>query len=224
MARPANTRVLIIDDCPLFCLGLTYLLKLTPGYTVIGETGTIADALKIIEKEKPQLIIMEIHFGNENGMDFIPELKDKYPEIMILVLSIHDERYYSERILRLGAQGYIMKSAPVNQIKSAVNTIMSGKVYLSEEEKDRIFESLTGKKTRSIREWINSVPKLSDREIQVFSFIGKGYGTIEIAAKLNLSTKTVDVYKEHIKNKLHCNTTQELRQLAIEYLNYSDNL
>jgi two-component system, NarL family, response regulator NreC len=224
MARMGNTRVLIVDEYPLFCMGLSSLLKLTPGYSVIGEASTIADALKIAEKDNPNLVIMEIHLGNENGMELIPQIKAKFPGTLILVMSMHDERYYSERILRIGAQGYIMKNAPVNDVRNAVNTVMSGKVYLSESERERIFEAITGENSRSIKDWTNSTRKLSDRELQVFSLIGKGYGTIEIATKLKLSTKTIDTHKEHIKLKLHCNTSQELRQLAIEWTNYLTSL
>jgi len=224
MARTGNTRVLIVDEYPLFRMGLTALLKQTPGYSIVGEAAAIADALKIAEKEKPHLVIMEIHIGNENGMELISELKIKYPQILILVMSMHDERYYSERILRLGAQGYIMKNASVNDIKTAVNTVLSGKVYLSENERERIFDAITGAVSRGMKDWGNSMRKLSDRELQVFSLIARGYGTIEIASKLGLSTKTIDTHKEHIKIKLHCNTSQELRQFAIEWTNYSSSL
>jgi DNA-binding NarL/FixJ family response regulator len=224
MARAGNTKVLIVDEYPLFCLGMTSLLKLTPGYSIVGEAAAIDDALKIAEKEKPHLVIMEIHFGNENGMELITQLKSKHPETVILVMSTHDERYYSERILRLGAQGYIMKNAPINIVKEAINTVMRGKVYLSETERERIFEIMTSESTRGMKDWARSLRKLSDRELQVFSLIGKGYGTIEIASKFNLSTKTIDTHKEHIKLKLHCNTSQELRQLAIEWSNNSASL
>jgi len=224
MARPGSAKVLIVDEYPLFCMGLASFLKLIPGYSVVGEAATVADALKIAEKEKPHLIIMEIHLGSENGMELIPQLKSRYPGTFVLVMSTHDERYYSERVLRLGAQGYIMKNAPINNLKEAINTVMAGKVYLSENERERIFEALTGENARGMKNWGNSLRKLSDRELQVFSLIGKGYGTIEIATKLNLSTKTIDTHKEHIKIKLHCNTSQELRQLAIEWANYSASL
>ncbi|MDR0474234.1 MAG: response regulator transcription factor [Treponema sp.] len=219
MARPENTRVLIVDEHPLFCIGLSSLLKLIPGYSVVGEAATIDETLKIAEKERPHLVIMEIHFENENGMELITQLRSRYQEIIILVMSTHDERYYSERILRLGAQGYIMKNAPANIVKEAILTVMRGKVYLSETEKERIFEIMTSESTKGMKDWANSLRKLSDRELQIFSLIGKGYGAIEIASKLNLSTKTVDTHKEHIKIKLHCNTSQGLRQLAIEWLN-----
>jgi len=224
MARTGNTRVLIVDEYPLFCIGLSSLIKLIPGYSVVGEAFTIADAMKIAEKEKPNLVIMEIHLGNENGMELIPLIKAKCPGTYILVMSMHNERYYSERILRMGAQGYIMKNAQAADVKNAINTVMSGKVYLSEDERERIFEAITGENYRGMKDWANSMRKLSDRELQVFTLIGKGYGTIEIATKLGLSTKTIDTHKEHIKIKLHCNTSQELRQLAIEWTNYSASL
>jgi len=224
MAKTVSVRVLIVDEYPLFCMGLSSFLKLTPGYRVVGEAATIADALEIAEKEKPHLVIMEIQLGNENGMELIPQLKSRYPEIFVLVMSMHDERYYSERTLRLGAQGYIMKNAPINNVKEAINTVMAGKVYLSENERERIFESITGENARSMKDWANSLRKLSDRELQVFSLIGNGYGITYIASKLKLSTKTIETHKEHIKIKLHCNTSRELKQLAKEWTNYSSSL
>jgi DNA-binding NarL/FixJ family response regulator len=136
---------------------------------------------------------------------------------------MYDERYYSERLLRQGARGYIMKSANSDEVIEAIKTVMSGKVYLSESERERIFEAMTAETTRGVKDWAYSLRKLSDRELQVFSLIGKGYGTIEIASKFDLSTKTIDTHKEHIKIKLHCNTSQELRQLAIEWSNNSSS-
>jgi DNA-binding NarL/FixJ family response regulator len=221
MARSGNSRVLIVDEHPLFAAGLASLIKGISGFTVAAEAVNADDAVKTAEKEKPHLVTLEIHLGEESGMDLIPRLKSLDPEMVILVLSMHDERYYSERILRMGARGYIMKSASADTVTEAIKTVMAGKVYLSESERERIFEAMTGENFRGVRDWANSLRKLSDRELQVFSLIGKGYGTIEIASKFNLSTKTIDTHKEHIKLKLHCNTSQELRQLAIEWSNNS---
>jgi DNA-binding NarL/FixJ family response regulator len=137
---------------------------------------------------------------------------------------MHDERYYSERLLRMGARGYVMKTEPAENVMEAVKTVMTGKVYLSENERERIFEAMTDESSWGTKDWSNSLRKLSDRELQIFSMIGKGYGTIEIASKFNLSTKTIDTHKEHIKLKLHCNTSQELRQLAIEWSTHSGNI
>jgi DNA-binding NarL/FixJ family response regulator len=224
MARTGSIRILIVEKHPLFSKGLVSLITATPGFSVAGEASNIADALKIAEKEKPHLVTVEINLGDENGMDLIPQLKAINPEIVILMLSMYDERYYTERILRLGARGYIMKTESCDNVMQAIKTVMAGKVYLSENERDRVFQAMTGESSRGVRDWATSLRKLSDRELQVFSLIGKGFGTIEIASRFNLSTKTIDTHKEHIKLKLHCNTSLELRQLAIEWSNNSVSL
>ncbi|MCL2210656.1 MAG: response regulator transcription factor [Treponema sp.] len=219
MARIANTKVLIVDNYPIFIKGLTSLLETNNKLNVIGSTSNCEDALRIAEKEKPRLIILEIKLGNENGMDLISKFKSINPEAVILVVSTQDERFYSERVLRLGARGYILKTESIDVVMEAVNTVMDGKVYLSENERERIFQAMTEGSSRGAKDWTVSLQTLSNRELQVFSLIGKGYGTIEIASRLNLSTKTIDTHKEHIKLKLHCNSAQELRQQAIEWIN-----
>ena len=215
--RTGNIKVLIVDEYPLFHHGLASVLKNTTGYYIVGTASSVADALEINEKEKPDLVITEIHFKNENGMEIITKLKEKRPEIVILVLSTQDEKFYSERILRLGARGFIMKTESAESVLKAIKTVMAGKVHLSENERDRIFKAVAGETAKGVKDWTNSVRKLSDRELQVFSMIGKGYGTIEIASKLELSTKTIDTHKEHIKGKLRLSSSQELRQAAIEW-------
>ena len=211
---------MIVEDHPLFSKGLVSLIESRPEYSVIGEAANLSEARRIAETEKPELAIVDINLGDENGMDLIPWLKSQGPGIVVLVLSMYDERYYSERILRLGARGYIMKDEAGNKVLDAIETVMSGKVYLSDTERERIFDAMTGESFREGKDWAMSVRKLTDRELQIFSLIGKGLGTIEVAAKLNLSTKTIDTHKEHIKLKLHCNSSQELRQLAIEWSNH----
>jgi DNA-binding NarL/FixJ family response regulator len=223
MGRSSNTRVLIVDEHPLFIMGLISLLESYNKFSVVGTAEDISSALGIAEKESPRLVIMEISLGKENGMDLIQKLKTMNQEIVILVLSINDERYYSERILRMGARGYLMKTSPSNIVMDAIFTVLNGKVYLSESERERIFQAMAGESTRGAKDWTMSLEKLSNRELQVFALIGKGYGTIEIASMFNLSTKTIDTHKEHIKQKLHCNTSQELRQLAIEWSNIIGN-
>jgi len=219
MARIANTKVLIIDIYPIFIKGLISILETGNRLSVIGSASNCSDALRIAEKEKPRLVILEIRLGRENGMDIITKLKSLNPEVTILVISTQDERFYSERVLRLGARGYILKTEPVDVVMEAINTVLDGKIYLSENERERIFQAMTEDSSRGVKDWASSLQTLSNRELQVFSLIGKGHGTIEIAARLNLSTKTIDSHKDHIKLKLHCNTAQELRQQAIEWIN-----
>jgi len=217
--------VLIIDNHPLFIMGLSSLLEKTSKFNIIGTTANYEDALKIAENEKPKLVLMEIRLGKENGLDLIPKLKSMNSEISILIISILDERFYSERILKLGARGYVLKTESADIILDAINTVLDNKVYLSENERDRIFQAMAGNSGKGAKgDWTTSMQMLSNRELQVFSLIAKGFGTIEIASLLNLSNKTIDTHKEHIKLKLHCNTAQELRQQAIEWSNHSGNL
>jgi DNA-binding NarL/FixJ family response regulator len=224
MAKTGNTKVLIIDNYPLFIMGLSSLLEKTQRFNIIGTAANCADALKIAEKEKPKLVLSEIRLGKENGMELITKLKTINPEIVILILSIYDERFYSERVLRLGARGYVLKTEPSDIIMNAINAVLENKVYLSENERERIFQAMAEDSSRGVKDWASSLQSLSNRELQVFSLIAKGLGTIEIASRLNLSTKTIDTHKEHIKDKLHCNTAQELRQQAIEWSVQSGNL
>ena len=217
--------MLIIDNHPLFIMGLSSLLEKTSKFNIIGTTANYDEALKIAENEKPKLVLMEIRLGKENGLDLIPKLKSINSEISILIISILDERFYSERILKLGARGYVLKTESADTILEAINTVLDNKVYLSENERDRIFQAMAGNTGKGAKpDWTTSMQMLSNRELQVFSLIAKGFGTIEIASLLNLSNKTIDTHKEHIKLKLHCNTAQELRQQAIEWSNHSGNL
>jgi two-component system, NarL family, response regulator NreC len=224
MPEVKTTRVMIVEDHPLFSKGLASLIVGTgkSGYSVAGEAASLSEAMKIAQQEKPALAIVDISLGEENGMDLIPRLKSLDQDMAILVLSMHDERYWSERVLRLGARGYIMKTEPPQKVLDAIKTVMAGKVYLSDSERERILEAMTGESQRGVKDVAASIRKLSNRELQVFSCMGKGMGTIEIAGKFKLSTKTIDTHKEHIKLKLHCDSSHELRRLAIEWVNHPD--
>ena len=220
MPEVQTVKILIVEDHPLFSRGLVSLIESKQGYRVVGEATSLFEAMKIAEQKKPNLAIVDINLGSESGMDVILRLKARNPDIAILALSMYDERYYSERVLRLGARGYIMKDKSANKVMEAIHTVMSGKVYLSDTERERIFDAMTGESQRGAKDWAVSIRKLSDRELQIFSCIGKGLGTIEIANKFNLSTKTIDTHKEHIKLKLHCASSQELRRMAIEWASH----
>jgi len=223
MAAVKIVKILVVDNHPIFVKGLAALIESTPEYKIVAEAPGLTDALAIAMKEKPDLAIIEINLGDESGMDIILQLKSQNPDMAILILSMYDERYYSERVLRLGARGYVMKTEPPNKVLDAIKTVVSGKVYLSDTERERILEAMTGESQRAGKEWTVAARKLSDRELQIFSCIGKGLGNIEIANKYNLSTKTIDTHKEHLKLKLHCNSAQELRRLAIEWASHPGN-
>lgn len=208
--------VLIIDDHPLFSRGLAQLIETQREYKVVAMAHNRNEALDAIQANLPNLAIVDLNLGQEDGLDLIKDILIYSPKTTVLVLSMHDERYYAERALKAGAKGYIMKAEAETQVINAIRTVMDGKVYLSEKEKARIEDFNSGKELEE-EDTLSSVSNLSDRQLQIFSLIGKGLGTVEIASKLNLSIKTIDTHKENIKVKLHCASSAELRQMAIEW-------
>lgn len=213
-------KVLIVEDHPLFSEGLAQLIETMPQYNVAGNVTNINDAMSFLENTIINLVIVDLNLGDEDGLELIKLIKNKYQNIYILVLSMHDERFYSERALKAGANGYIMKEEAGTKVLEAIKTVMAGKVWLSENERIRLNDCLTGSGTGIVsgNDSFANINTLSNRQLQIFTLIGKGFGTLEISQKLNLSTKTIDTHKEHLKLKLHCNTSQELRQLAIEWV------
>ncbi|MDR2553439.1 MAG: response regulator transcription factor [Treponema sp.] len=209
-------KVIIVEDHPLFSKGLISLIIREPPYMVVGEAKTAGEALELARTKNPSLAIVDLNLGEEDGITVIRELKREFPCIKILVLSMHDERYHAKRVLEAGAQGYIMKEEAGDNVLDAIKTVMSGEIYLSSTERERLF-SFVHQASRQNADSYTLLRKLTDRQLQIFSLIGKGLGTIEIANKLSLSGKTVDAHKEHIKTKLCCASAQELRQLAIEW-------
>jgi DNA-binding NarL/FixJ family response regulator len=205
---------MIVEDHPLFSKGLSSLIGSREGYTVTGEARDSAEALKCAEEERPDLVILDLNLGDEDGLDLLKELRRRFPAMLVLVLSMHDERYYAERVLKAGGRGYIMKTEAGNRVVEAIETVLAGKIYFSRAEGERLSGFIeSGQRRRPLI----PVETLSDRQFQIFNLLGKGLGTVEIAAKLNLSAKTIDTHKEHLKDKLRCNTAQELKQLAIEW-------
>ncbi len=209
------TKVMIIEDHPIFSKGLAQLINVQKVFQVVGEATNHEEAMEILAAEKPELAIVDLNLGDEDGLDVIKDMHAVYPKLAILVLSMHDERYYAERAIKAGARGYIMKEEAGNKVIDAIHTVLSGRIWLSDAERQRQNENEMNNSKNQTSE--DGIETLSDRQLQIFTLIGKGLGTVEIAAKLNLSTKTIDTHKEHIKIKLHCNTSQELRQLAIEW-------
>ena len=212
-----NCSVIIVDDHPLFSRGLAQLIETQKDYKVIGMAKDRNEALSLLDKETPDLAIVDLNLGQEDGLELIKDILIIHPHTKILVLSMHDERFYAERALTAGAEGYIMKAEAETQVINAIKTVTNGEIYLSDEEKKRIKELSRGSSETGNK--FDTITTLSDRQLQIFTLIGKGLGTVEIASKLNLSIKTIDTHKENIKAKLHCASSAELRQMAIEWTN-----
>lgn len=211
-----NFSVIIIDDHPLFSRGLAQLIETQDSFKVSGMAKNRNEALELLGKVTPDLAIVDLNLGQEDGLELIKDIVIIHPKTKILVLSMHDERFYAERALKAGAKGYIMKEEAETQVIDAIKTVVKGDIYLSEAEKKRINNDIS---QEASKESFDLISTLSDRQLQIFTLIGKGIGTVEIANKLNLSIKTIDTHKENIKAKLHCASSGELRQMAIEWTN-----
>lgn len=207
--------VFIIDDHPLFSRGLAQLIETKKDFSVIGMAKNRTEALEFISKTKPDLIILDLNLGKEDGLEVLKEILYINSKIKVLVLSMHDERFYAERAIKSGAKGYIMKGEAEAKVLDAISTVAEGGIYLSENEKSRVIDKSEANATDDLLSSINS---LSDRQLQIFTLIGKGIGTLEMANKLNVSIKTIDTHKENMKSKLHCKSSAELRQMAIEWV------
>lgn len=209
--------VIIIDDHPLFSRGLSQLIETQKTYKVTGIAKNKTETVSMITKNPPDLAIVDLNLGQEDGLELIKDILFNSPQTKVLVLSMHDERFYAERALKAGAKGYIMKQEAEANVLTAINTVMKDEIYLSSSEKKRLGEVTKDQKTTVDAEPFDLISTLSDRQLQVFTLIGKGIGTVEIAEKLNLSIKTIDTHKENIKTKLHLSSSAELRQMAIEW-------
>lgn len=209
--------VIIIDDHPLFSRGLTQLIETQKTFKVVGTAKNRMEALPLLNDVSPDLAIVDLNLGHEDGLEVIKDVISYNPETKVLVLSMHDERFYAERALKAGANGYIMKEEAETQVINAIQTVLNGDIYLSESEKARLAE--ISKDDIKSKQSFDTISSLSDRQFQIFTLIGKGLGTVDIASKLNLSIKTIDTHKENIKTKLHCSSSAELRQMAIEWTN-----
>jgi len=209
-----SARILIVDDHPIVRHGLTQLIDDEPGLQVCGSAANSSEALEALKSIRPDLVILDLSLGDESGLELLKQIKPLYSDLPVLVLSMHDEAYYADRVLRAGAMGFIMKQEPAEQMIAAVRQVLSGKVYLSESMAASMLTRLVGRKTA-----VGGTPvdNLTDRELQVLELIGRGLGTRQIAEKLNLSVKTVENHREHIKAKLKLRTSAELVRYAVRW-------
>jgi DNA-binding NarL/FixJ family response regulator len=212
--RAPKTRIYIIDDHPIMVQGLRELIDSQHDMCVVGSTDDWHVALEQTKKLQADLIILDVTLKDTNGIEVLKNLKIHAPEIKVLMLSMHDEHLYAMRSLKAGAQGYIMKQEAVEKVLHAIRQVLSGDVYLSDAMSKRTMFQLLG---RSGSRTGSPLEDLSDRELEVFTLIGQGCTTRQIAEKLHLSIKTVETHRAHIKEKLNLQTSTELVQHAIHW-------
>lgn len=211
-----KSEIIIVDDHPIFRRGLAQLINEEHDMEVCGEAEDVDEAKKAIGKLKPDMVIVDISLKDRSGMELLRYMAEKYPLLPSLVLSMHDETLYAERVLRAGARGYIMKQEMTGNVIQAIRQVLKGKIYASDSIVESMLGKLTDNRTCDISE--NAVDKLSNRELEVFQMIGKGFGRKEIAEMLNLSVKTIGTYRENIKKKLNLKNSSELMKHAFEWV------
>jgi len=211
--RVKKKTVFIVDDHPLLRQGLALLINREQDLTVCGEAEEAQTAMREIAAKKPDILIVDISLNGPDGLDLLKGLRALYPNLPVLILSMHDESIYAERALRARANGYIMKQEATEKVLVAVRRILNGDIYLS----DRMANKLLHQYVSGASADMNSrYSVLSDRELEVFRLIGEGRSTRQIAEKLHLSVKTVETYQAHIKEKLSLQSGRELVQHAIQ--------
>ena len=215
-ATPARRRILVVDDHPMMREGLRQLIASEPDLEVCCEAEDAAAALRSIEEHQADLAIVDISLKESSGLELIKDLRIRRPVLPVLVLSMHDESLYAERVLRAGGQGYLMKHEGGEKIMAAIRHVLSGRISLSEKMSDRLLGQLAGKRAAPAAG--PSVERLTDREFEVFQLIGGGRTTRQIAEKLHVSVKTVEAHRVNIKQKLNLATAPELIRFAVRWV------
>ncbi|MFA6561196.1 MAG: response regulator transcription factor [Verrucomicrobiia bacterium] len=207
----SRTRVLLVDDHPVLVEGLSLIINNEEDLEVCGHAVDAGGALELAGSLKPDLVIVDISLKDSDGIQLLKNLKARYPELLTLVLSLHDEALYAERALRAGAGGYVMKQSPLVMVLTAIRKVLDGGIYVSDKIAHHMLAQASGSK---LMRDVSPIERLSDREREVFRKIGQGLGTKEIAEQLHLSFKTVETYRAHIKMKLQIANAAEMIQKA----------
>jgi len=216
-AKPARTKkqLLIVDDHPMMREGLAQLISREKDLTVCGEADTAHEALTKTGQLKPDLVIVDITLPGRSGLELIKDIQATHSGTLLLVVSMHEESLYAERVLRAGARGYVMKQEGGKKLLEAIRQVLSGQIYVSPSMSARILEVFSGRRPEAAD---SPVAGLTDREFEVFRLIGQGVNTRDVAKSLRLSVKTVEVHRLNIKAKLKLSTASELVHYAVRWM------
>lgn len=207
-------RVMIADDHSLVRLGMIQLLSHEPDVEICGEAQSVAEALKVAGELQPDVLVVDLTFGDGTGIELIKQLRTRDRNVKIIVSTMHDESLFGERCFRAGASGFVNKEEASEKVIDAIRSVMAGKLYLSPRLADRVLNrALGGTEMRKT----SALDSLTDRELEVFAMIGRGLTTRQIAEKLFLSHKTIESYRENIKSKLRLRNAAELNRHAVQW-------
>jgi len=213
--KSKKRQILIVDDHPMMREGLAQLINREKDLEVAGEAETAAMAVEKSAQLKPDLVIVDITLPGRSGLELIRDIHVVQPAALVLVVSMHEESLYAERVLRAGGRGYVMKQAGGKKLMEAIRTVLAGQIYVSPNTSARILETFSRAHPETAATGVES---LSDREFEIFRLIGQGESTRDVAKKLNLSVKTVEVHRLNIKNKLKLATANELIHFAVRWM------
>ena len=208
-------QVLIVDDHPLIRQGIAALLEDSDDLAVCGEAESAAGALQVMRKITPDVAIVDLTLKESSGLELIKDIRIRHPEVLVLVLSMRDEGFYAERVLRAGARGYVTKEEGPDKVMEGVRKVLQGQIYLSEKMASKVMSRIVEGASQAGG---SPIDKLTDRELAVLELIGRGLPTREIAGKLHISPKTVDSHREHIKDKLKLDSATELLKYAVQWV------
>ncbi|MDB6058202.1 MAG: two component transcriptional regulator, LuxR family [Verrucomicrobiales bacterium] len=211
----AKKRIVIVDDHPMMRQGLVALIQNEKDLEVVAEAENASQAFEAVQKFKPDLLLADITLPDKSGLELIKDIQAAGGATpSILVISMHDEALYVERVLRAGGRGYIMKQEGGKKLMVAIRQVLNGQIYVSEKMSSKILEIFSGRRPEASS---SPVEKLTDREFEVFQLIGKGLTTLQMANELHVSTKTVEVHRANIKAKLSMKTAPELLRYAVRW-------
>jgi DNA-binding NarL/FixJ family response regulator len=208
--QPRRTRILIVDDHPIVRVGIRHMLAGEHDLEVCGEAESADAARQLAMSARPDLAIVDLSLAQGSGLDLVRSLGESVPTLPVLVLSMHDEALFAERVLKAGARGYIMKREAITGLVAAIRQVLAGRIYVSEGMAQAVFERLG----REGAVPSSPLASLTDRELAVFDLIGRGQSTAAIAEQLGVSVKTIETYRSNIKTKLNLKDATELIRFA----------
>ncbi len=213
-------KVLVVDDHPIVREGLADLINKEKDIVVCGCAKDIPETIEAIKKLDPDVVTIDISLEGASGLELIKDIKTRFPGLPVLALSMHPESFYAERAVRAGAKGYITKQEATKNVITAIRKVLGGGLYLSETMKEKLLHSLVSDRESDAS--VSPIDRLTDRELEVFSLLGQGRGTRQIAEQLCLSIKTIETYRSRIKEKLNLSSGSELLQYAFQWTNRQD--
>ena len=212
---PEAKRIVIVDDHPLFRKGLEEMIHSEGSFAVCGEAGNAAEAMEMVRKVDPEMVVVDLCLPGANGIELIKNIRAEFAKLPILVLSMHDESLYALRALRAGANGYVMKHEAMANVIEAIREVFNGRPYLSPAMAAQVITKFAHRQAEGE---VDAVERLSDRELEILELIGKGHEVRQIARLLHLSPKTVETHRAHIKDKLDLKNSREVARFALQWL------